>query len=90
MKEPVLVVLGMAEDFLSVGCPIQDSLLAWGAGFRCNGSAMRESAKDPPKLRLNGAPKVLGVRKDAGPPTSLRDDLLCFSADRFFNRPVLS
>ncbi len=57
MKEPVLVVLGMAEDFLSVGCPIQDSLLAWGGGFRCNGSAMGESAKDPPKLRLNGAPK---------------------------------
>ena len=61
MKEPVLVVLGMAEDFLSVGCPIQGPLLAWGAGFRCNGSAMRESAKDPPKLRLNGAPRPLEV-----------------------------
>ena len=50
MKVPVLVVLGMAEDFLSVGCPIQDSLLAWGAGFRCNGSAMGKAQRTRPSF----------------------------------------
>jgi hypothetical protein len=57
MKKPVRFVIGMVKDFLRLGCPIQGPLLALGRSFRCNGSAMGESAKDPPKLRLNGAPK---------------------------------